>query len=341
MTKRRPICDSGKRHEICSSSPRAPRYAGGVSIIADLAAAFAKKRISIDQCFLSTIINGDPKSQKLSAALDTAHAGGKIICPIHLEESIFESSFLPEKTRKKIFDLQNRLSDGYSFHSFAQQLRYRTFALLMPDLVLPSLRKASLQIRAGTDFTAMAKAHQAGKDDYVDRLNKMPYPPTSYKLGMKGDQIAEFIAMERSASMYRILEALKATGTTHTGKSEWEYTVEIGEFLRGMGIVAKDVDVLIHRVLHHEWRSMPYLWAHSRINAQIELGYLSGKKKPSANDLLDMSRIAVALNDAAVLLCDTAMSEMIKQSKVQEILPDVKVFSMKQRDEAADYIAAL
>ncbi|HWA27431.1 MAG TPA: hypothetical protein VG734_17380 [Lacunisphaera sp.] len=54
-----------------------------------------------------------------------------------------------------------------------------------------------------------------------------------------------------------------------------------------------------------------------------------------------MSRIAVALYDASVLLCDTAMSEMIKQSKVQEILSDVKVFSMQQRDEAAALIATL
>ena len=48
----------------------------------------------MDQCFLSTIVNGDPKSQKLSAALHAAHAGGRIICPIHLDESMVESSFL-------------------------------------------------------------------------------------------------------------------------------------------------------------------------------------------------------------------------------------------------------
>jgi hypothetical protein len=309
--------------------------------IADLAAAFTKKRISIDQCFLSTMVKGDPKSQKLLVALEAAHASGKIICPIHLEESIFESSFLPESTRQKIFNLQNRLSDGYSFHSFAQHLRYQTVAFLMPGLILPTLRRVSLQINPGTDFAALAKVHKAGKDDYVDRLNQMPYPPASYKPHMKGDQIVEFIAMERCGSMYRILEALKTTGTTHTGKDEWEYTAEIGEFLRSLGVGPKDLDILIYKVLHHEWESIPYLWAHSRINAQIELGYLSGKRKASANDLLDMSRIAVALNDAAVLLCDTAMSEMIKQSKVQEILQDVKVFSMKQRDEAAEYIAKL
>ena len=73
----------------------------------------------------------------------------------------------------------------------------------------------------------------------------------------------------------------------------------------------------------------------------MELGYLGGVKKASANDLLDMSRIAVGLNDASVLLCDSAMSDMIKQSKVLEIFRDVKVYSMKQRDEAAEYIKGL
>lgn len=40
----------------------------------------------------------------------------------------------------------------------------------------------------------------------------------------------------------KVLEALKTTGTTHTGKDEWEYTVEIGEFFRRLGIMPKDVD---------------------------------------------------------------------------------------------------
>lgn len=317
------------------------RFALGVSMIADLAVSLNKKRISLDQCFLSSIINKDPKSQKLGAALDDAHTSDRVICPIHLEESIFESSFLPEATRQKIFAMQNRLSDGFSFHSFAQQLRYHTFSLLQPELTFPPLRKVNLEIKGATDFETMAKDHQAGKDDYIDRLNKMPYPPVSYKLGMKGKEISRSISTERFASIYRILKALKTTGTLHTGKNEWEYTMAIGEFLQRLRIDAQDIDILIDKVLHHEWEAIPYLWVHTRINAQIELGYLAGHKKPSANDLLDMTRIAVALNDAAVLLCDTAMFEMIRQSKVQSIFNDVKVFSMKQRDEAAEFIAAL
>ncbi|HWA27430.1 MAG TPA: hypothetical protein VG734_17375 [Lacunisphaera sp.] len=128
---------------------------------------------------------------------------------------------------------------------------------LAPEVILPTLRKVSLQIKPGTDFAALTKAHQAGKSDYVDRVNQMPYPPASYKPGMKGDQVDEFIAMERSASMYRILEALKTTGTTHTGKDEWEYTVQIGEFLQRLNIRLNDIDILIHKVLHKQWPSIP------------------------------------------------------------------------------------
>ena len=312
-----------------------------MTTLEDMDLVLRKKRISIDQCFHSSMIKGDPRSQKLLAALEAGHATGRIVCPIHLEESIFESSFFPEATRRKVFALQNRLSDGYSFHSLAQQMRYQTFALLTPGLAYPALRKVSLKIKPNTDFAAMAKEYQADKDNYVDRLNKMPYPPPSYKPGMKGDQVAEFIMAERSGSMYRILDALKARSTTDTGKDEWEYTAQIGEFLQRLRILPKDLDTLIDKVVQKQWLCIPYLWAHSRINAQIELGYLSGKKKASANDLLDMSRIAIALNDSSVLLCDTAMSEMIKQSKALEIFDRVTVFSMKQRDQAAEYIAGL
>jgi hypothetical protein len=308
--------------------------------VTDLSAALTKKRISVDQCFLSTMVKGDPKSLNLLAALDAAHGQGKVICPIHLEESIFESAFFPPSTRLKVFALQNRISDGYSFHSLAQQLRYQTFAFVMPGLVFPNLRSVSLQIKADTDFDALAKTYQSAKDDYVDRLSKMPYPPKSYKPGMKGDELADFIAAERSGSMYRILLALRSTGTTTTGKEEWDFTAQIGEFLHRLQLTAKDLDLLIEKVIAKDWQSIPYLWAHSRINAQVELGYL-GTRKATVNDQLDISRITIALNDANVLLCDTAMSEMIRQSKVQDIFSDVKVFSMKQREEAAEYIATL
>lgn len=85
--------------EIGSSSWPFLGYVRGMPPFAELAAALDKKRISIDRCFLSTIVNGDPKSQKLGAAIDAAHAGGRIICPIHLDESMVESSFLREATR--------------------------------------------------------------------------------------------------------------------------------------------------------------------------------------------------------------------------------------------------
>lgn len=213
--------------------------------------------------------------------------------------------------------------------------------MIRPGLVFPALREASLPLKASVDFAAIAKSHKDGKDDYVDRVSSRPYPPAEYRPGMKAEDIFESISAERSVSLWRILEAMKATGTLETGREEWEYAAAIGAYLGGLGVSPQDLDCLIQKVRHHEWRSMPALRAHTRINAQIELGYIGGVKKPSANDLLDLTRIAVALIDADVLLCDTAMSELIKQSKVQEILSDVKVFSMKQRDEAAEFISAL
>jgi hypothetical protein len=306
--------------------------------LARLAGAMNKKRISIDQCFLSNMCKGDAKSQDLFDVLKKAHTAGKIICPIHLEESIFESSFLSSDLRDKIFALQNLLSDGFSFHSLTHQFCYQTSALIRPGIMYPMIRSVGLTTIPATDFAALAIKHKAGKEDYIDRLNKTPYPPPSYKKGMKGDEIMKFISKERAASMYRILQAIKITGTLDTGMEEWELALEVGAFLLKIKISSEDCGILMQKVLNHQWEGIPYLWLHSRINAQIELGYLSGLKKANANDLLDLSRIAVGLNDAATVLCDTPMAEMIKQSKVLDTIQGVRVFSMQQQDEAAVYV---
>lgn len=126
----------------------------------------------------------------------------------------------------------------------------------------------------------------------------------------------------------------------NTGKNEWEIAVEVAASLLRMSITPKDCETLIRKVLHHHWEAIPHLWAHSRLNAQIELGYLAGRKG-TANDVLDVSRLAVALIDADVVFCDTAMSEIIKQSKVLEIFNEARVFSMQQAQEATDFIALL
>ena len=298
------------------------------------------KRISIDQCFLSEMAKGHPKFVPLLATLRKSFAEGKIACPIHLEESIFESACLKPGLRQSIFDIQNELSGGFSFHSFAQQVRYGTFGLLMPEVVYPALRNLGLKIKPGTDFASLAQFHKQGKNDYADRLAKMPYPPASYKKGMKGDDIMRHISMERAASMYRLLGAIKDSRSLNTGKDEWEVAVEVAASLLRMNIEVKDCEALIKKILHHQWEGIPHLWTHSRLNAQIELGYLAGRKG-TANDMLDVSRLAVALNDADVVLCDTAMSEIIKQSKMLEIFTEARVFSMQQAQEATDLVAAL
>src|SRR5882672_3748774 len=98
-----------------------------------LADAMGKKRISIDQCFLSSMCKNEPASALLLSVLRTRCAAGKIICPIHYEETIAESSLLPPEFRSRLFELQNELSDGFAFQSFSQHLCTRTHMLLEPD----------------------------------------------------------------------------------------------------------------------------------------------------------------------------------------------------------------
>ena len=309
-----------------------------MSAISRLSVALGKQRISIDQPFLSNMAKGEAGSQRLLDSLRKAHSAGKIICPIHLEETIFESAALPKELRDRVFALQNLLSDGFAFHSLAQQARYATMQLILGEVMYPSIREVGLKIIDGTDFGALAKESRWAKEDYNDRVNKIPYPPSSYKVGMKGDEIYHHIAAERAMSFWRILEALRDKKTIMTGRDEWELAVVIGEYLAAIAVAPGDCDRLIHCVRYHEWESIPYLYVHARLGAQLELQSLSGYRNMNSNDQVDLSRLAVGLNDSRIVLCDSAMAGNIRQSKVLDILQGVRVYSMKEQDEAAEYI---
>jgi hypothetical protein len=284
---------------------------------------------------------GDAASQRLLDALKKAHSEGKVLCPIHLEETIFESAALPDDLRGKLFDLVRLLSDGFAFHSIAARVRYATMQMLVGDFAYNDIWECGLNIKTGTDFKSLAADLKWTKEDYNERVNHIPYPPTSYKVGQKGDDIYKNISSERAYSFWRILEAIRDKGSLVTGRDEWELAVIVGEHLAGLPIAPRHCNELIECIKHHKWDCIPYLYVHARVGAQIELQCLSGRRKMTANDQLDLSRVAVGLNDAKIVLCDTAMANFIRDSKVLDICKDVIVYSMKEQDEAAEYIEKL
>src|ERR1700733_3500572 len=108
-----------------------------MSTLTRLNGALGKKRISIDQNFLSNMVKGVGDSPNLLAALRKARSKGKIVCPIHIKESIYESAALPPKFRNHVFSLQIELSDRFAFYDFADHVCFKTRELIQGTLLYP------------------------------------------------------------------------------------------------------------------------------------------------------------------------------------------------------------
>ena len=90
----------------------------------------------------------------------------------------------------------------------------------------------------------------------------------------------------------------------------------------------------------HRWEGQPTLLAHSRLCAQLELGYLKAGRRSRPNDTLDIYRLAVAVNEADIICCDHPMAELIRQTKLRDSRLQT-VFSLKTAEDAAALIEAL
>lgn len=304
-----------------------------------IASALEKEVVSVDQCFWMNIDKGIAEYQQLHQELRRLHAAGRLVCPIHLEESIFESSMLPGDQRDRIFALQNSLSDELSFRGFGETLNYGTLQLLR-EFYVPPFRHERLEVPSDGILDAVGAANREAKIEYMHRLSQLPYPPATYRPGMTPKDVYDGIVAERAGSMYRILGAIRDHGTIDTGKDEWEFTRGIGAFLLTTGISAQACVDLIQHVINRRWDAIPQLYVDSTLKSYLEIGFLGGRKA-KANDLLDLARISVGLVDGDVVLCDQPMADLVRQSKLASVFDTTKVFSTKQISEATGYFRGI
>jgi hypothetical protein len=298
-------------------------------------------KVSLDQNFLWNFHTRENAGAcRLHAALGEKVARGQVICPLHFQETIFESAMLREELRNGIFAIGNALSGGWAFRFFGERIARETLGLVRPDQNRPTLVRGPLRIRPGTDFEAMGRLHRMAKGEYQQRLDQTPYPPASYRPEMSIDDIHRAIRLERAASMWRLLKAIRRDQNLETGKPEWECTVGIAQFLLQHDISSEECETLIGAVRCHRWEGQPTLLAHSRLCAQLELGYLKAGRRSRPNDTLDIYRLAVAVNEADIICCDHPMAELIRQTKLRDSRLQT-VFSLKTAEDAAALIEAL
>jgi hypothetical protein len=269
--------------------------------------------LSLDQTFLWNFhTKGHANAQRLFALVETAVKTGQAACPVHSNELVEEGSKAPAEKRTGLLQIAASLSAGLAFRDITWSIADETLQLVRPNYAPQRLLPGMLAVPEDLDGHG-ARMREAIKD-YDTRLRQTPYPPPSFAPGMDSEAIYQEIMKQRRESMLRLVTALRDGTSFKTGFNEREFTLGAALRLRMIGIGSEECDLLMTLISQRKWEKNPTLFWHSRLCAQLEFEQLRSKRKTDPNDHFDLSRLAVGLTDADVVLCDESMSNLIKKT---------------------------
>lgn len=302
------------------------------------------KVISLDQCFLRALLRPPPNAKaafgRLHTALLNAIEAEKLLCPAHVEETVYESVVLPASDRNAIVSLQNELAAGVCFQSFYNLLAAESLKIARPELQPEVLRFGYISIPSDVDLNTLAEGFRCFKKEAVLQASGMKYPPTSYQEGDDLKAIHQHISEERCGSMFRIVEAIALNGSIETGKSEWEGAVHVGEFLLSKRVTAAECRTIRDAIINRQWEKIPVYFNHTVLFAKIERDGIETGRKFTMNDHPDVLRVSVALQFAHAIGCDTYIKETVKQIGLELDQPNM-IFSPREADRLADWVELL
>lgn len=304
---------------------------------ARIAADSTRQRVSIDQCFLLDMVEAAPAAVALQSALQSGVTSGRVLCPIHPEESVFESSLFRPELRQKVFDLQRSLAGGYSFHSFGERVQ-REAACFLLERPLPVIWPRPFN-PPDDQVEALRHANRAGRDEYQQRLDGVT--PSAGTRTHTFDQILADLTNHHNRSLLRVLDALERNQPLPAAPGAWEYAVAIGSRLQALRVLRSDIARLRRWVESGQWHQSAALVAFTRLWAAVERDDLHNNRRTRTNDMLDILRIAVGFADGHVILCDNAMASFVAQARLPEVLPGRRVFGMRDTAAATAYILNL
>jgi hypothetical protein len=297
--------------------------------------------VSLDQNFLSAFAKQRPLDLvRLHGVLEKCVRGRKAVCPLHGGEMVTEA-LQASHLSNGIFAVAESLSGGLGFQNFALSCGFNTLRLVRPQVDFPPLFPDAVKYWMPEDPKNEAGENRIEKQLFSKKIAALPYPPADYKPGMTIEQIRDALVTYRAASMCRLLEALTQKGNLDTGGDEWEVAGAIARVLIEAEVTSAETETLRDAVMNRKWEAIPALFIHSRLCAHLEWDCLKANRKISANDHFDLWRLCVALLDADVIFCDSAMKALITRAKLDDFLNLPRVFSMPQTAEAAAYLESI
>ncbi len=292
--------------------------------------------ISLDQNFLwEFYTKKHHNASRLFALLESAVKADKAVCPVHSHELVEEGSKAPPDKRSGIFQTASALCSGKAFRDFSWSISDETLQLVRPGYKPQRLTSGTLA--PPQDIDGLGIKVRKGVKIYEARLHQSPNPPPGFSNNMDAWGIYHEILKWRCASMLRLTQAIRDRRPLETGFSEWEFALGAAFRLQKIGIETNECERLIALICERQWEQTPTLLWHSRLCAQLEFEHLRSTRKTDPNDYFDLTRLAVGLTDADVVLCDRPMSNLIQNTG----FCGAPSFSWSTSTEAIQYLETL
>jgi hypothetical protein len=292
--------------------------------------------ISLDQNFLWDFHNGrHQNAPRLYALIKKAVKAGRAICPVHAWEMVQETSLLWAEKRDDIFRVAEELNVGMAFRDFPHTIADETLHLIRPTYISPRLIPGKLE--PPDDIADLGNKTRTDKENYGRKLRQVARPTASFAKNLDVWGVYHELMNRRLDSMVRLVVAIRDKGSVETGQEEWGFAFQTALLLLCAGICRSECDLLIHLICRRKWEEIPTLLWHSRLSAQIEFQKLGCEHAMEVNDYFDLTRLAVGLTYADVVLCDRKMSNLINNTRFQA----PKHFAWETSEEAINYIQNL
>jgi len=172
------------------------------------------------------------------------------------------------------------------------------------------------------------------KKRMIERVQSFTFPEERWGASFK--EVSAGIILEHVSHVYRQVTRLLAGEEL---REDDHMGLEVARFLQENGVNRTELEKLIQDILHHRWEAIPVIYYRTQLMAQLETDSLSKKSSRAydVNDEIDVSRLAVGLSAADVIITDAAMAQLCRTVKIHRC-SGAKVFAIR---EAAQVVAHL
>ena len=295
--------------------------------------------ICLDQCAISKLaVIEDHLVREFRETLVDGVLAGRLVCPI-CAETVAESAACSLAQRVAIHRLHCTLAGDATggevlfFKSMWQLIEEETLAMAQ-SLSRPIVVRLGPWMGVERDALA-SQVSQIVKDGKA----KMQKPGESYPLApVQGKQKLEYFLKEIlrehishvSRQIGLLLEGRNPEPRDHMG-----YKVAV--YLKNAGATVDQLKKLRTDLRYHRWEQIEVVFLRALLCAQLELEARNPSPRAyDANDEFDVSRLAVGLYAADLILTDQTMARLCRKAKIERY-STTAVFGMSEISGALAY----